>query len=48
MWKKQIREYYLKGLYTEENLLTFVKAKMISEDELNDIKNSVDSNTTIK
>lgn len=48
MWKNQIKEYYLKGLYTDDNLYTFVKAKMISEDDMNEIKNSVGADTTIK
>lgn len=34
MWYQIIRRYYLQGLYTDANLLVFVTAGMITEEEM--------------
>lgn len=37
MWYPVIRQYYFEGLYTEANLIVFVSAKMITEEEMKTI-----------
>lgn len=34
MWYPIIKNYYFQGLYTEANLIVFVTAKMITEEEM--------------
>lgn len=40
MWYETIKNYYLKGMYTDAQLETFVKAGMITEVQANEIKSS--------
>lgn len=37
MWYPVIKNYYLKGIYTEANLIVFVTAKMITEEQMEEI-----------
>lgn len=34
MWYPIVKDYYLKGFYTEANLLVFVTAEMITEEQM--------------
>lgn len=44
MWYPVIKQYYLDGLYTEANLLVFVTAKMITEEQMHEIIASKQTN----
>lgn len=37
MWYTVIKNYYLKGIYTEANLIVFVTAGMITEEQMQEI-----------
>lgn len=37
MWYTVIKGYYQKGIYTEANLIVFVTADMITEEEMQEI-----------
>jgi hypothetical protein len=37
MWYPVIRRYYLQGMYTDANLIVFVTAGMITEQQMNDL-----------
>lgn len=40
MWFETIKKYYVQGIYNDENLETFVKANMITQEQANEIKAS--------
>lgn len=40
MLKRWIMQYYLAGIYTDQDLETFVASKDLTEDEAAEIKNS--------
>ncbi len=44
MWYNIIKRYYDKGIYTEANLLIFVTAEMLTEEQMQTIING--DNTT--
>ena len=37
MWYTVVKNYYLKGIYTEVNLIVFVTAGMITEEQMQEI-----------
>lgn len=37
MWAKSVKKYYDMGIYTDENVATFVRAGMITEEDYKDI-----------
>lgn len=37
MWFETIKRYYEKGIYTEANLIVFVTAGMITEEQMQEI-----------
>ena len=37
MWYTVVKNYYLKGIYTEVNLIVFVTACMITEEQMQEI-----------
>lgn len=40
MWYGTIKKYYQKGIYTDAQLETFIKAGMITEEQADEIKSS--------